>query len=119
MAVVTEEEADQVEIFKYMLAQGVKEELVERILDWPGVHCFGALLEGTPMTGHWFDRSQEHAARVRGEEYSRFEYATTETVVLSPIPCWAHLPSEVYRARVAGLVERIETEAALARNLQG
>src|SRR5436305_5612169 len=94
MAVVTEEEAAQVEIFKYILAQGVKEQLVERIQDWPGVHSFGALVDGTPMTGHWFDRSQEHAARVRGEEYSRFEYTTTETVILSKIPCWAHLSDE-------------------------
>src|SRR5436853_5554908 len=119
MAVVTDEEAAQVEVFKYVLAQSVKEQLVERIQDWPGVHSFRFLVEGTAMTGHWFDRSQEHAARVRGEEYSRFEYATTETVILSPIPCWAHLPPEVYRARVAGLVEGIETEAAQSRSLQG
>jgi len=84
MAVVTDEEAAQVEVLKYILAQGVKEQLVEWILDWPGVHSFGALLEGTPLTGHCFDRSQEHAARVRGEEYDRLQYATVETVTLSP-----------------------------------
>ncbi len=119
MAVVTDEEAAQVEVFKYILAQGVKEQLVERIQDWPGVHSFGALLEGTPMTGHWFDRSQEHAARVRGEEYSRFEYATTETVILSKIPCWAHLTDETYRHRVASLGEAIEAEAAVVREETG
>src|SRR5436853_11970 len=58
-------------------AQGINGLLRWPILGWPGVHCFGARIDGTPMTGHWFDRSQEHAARVRGEEYSRFEYATT------------------------------------------
>ncbi|HEX3556714.1 MAG TPA: transposase [Thermoanaerobaculia bacterium] len=84
MAVVTDEEAAQVEVFKYVLAQGAKEQLVERIQDWPGVHSFGALLEGTPLTGHWFDRSREHASRVRGEEYDRLQHATTETVVLTP-----------------------------------
>src|SRR3954463_10952550 len=119
MAVVTEEEAAQVEIFKYILAQGVKEQLVERIQDWPGVHSFGALVDGTPMIGHWFDRSQEHAARVRGEEYSRFEYATTEIVILSKIPCWAHLSDEAYRQRVASLGEDIEAEAAAVREATG
>ncbi len=72
------------EVFKYVLAQSVKEQLVERLADWPGIHSYRALVEGTAMTGHWFDRSREHAARVRGEEYSRFEYATTETVILTP-----------------------------------
>jgi hypothetical protein len=35
--------------------------------DWPGVHCIQYLLEGTPLTGHWFYRSQEHGAQVQGE----------------------------------------------------
>src|SRR5437763_8356948 len=119
MAVVTDEEAAQVEVFKYILAQGVNEQLVERIQDWPGVHSFGALVEGIAMTGHWFDRSQEHAARVRGEEYSRIEYAQTETVILSKIPCWAHLSDEAYRQRVASLGEDIEAEAAAVREETG
>ncbi len=119
MAVVTDEEAAQVEVLKYILAQGVKEQLVERILDWPGVHSFGAPLEGTPLTGHWFDRSQEHAARVRGEEYDRLQYAMVETVTLSPLPCWAHLLEEAYRQRVASLGEDIEAEAAVVREVAG
>jgi hypothetical protein len=39
-------------------------------------------------------------------------YATAETVTFSPIPCWAHLSPELYRARIAELVESIEAEAA-------
>jgi hypothetical protein len=35
--------------------------------------------------------------------------------VLSPIPCWAHLPPDLYRKRVAALVESIEEAAALRR----
>ncbi|HEX3552600.1 MAG TPA: hypothetical protein VIA62_05180 [Thermoanaerobaculia bacterium] len=119
MAVVTDEEAAQVEVFKYILAQGVKEQLVERILDWPGVHSFGALLEGTPLIGHWFDRSQEHAAQIRGEKYDRLQYATVEPVTLSPLPCWAHLSAKTYRQRVASLGEDIEAEAAVAREAAG
>jgi hypothetical protein len=40
-------------------------------------------------------------------------------VILSPIPCWAHLPPDVYRQRIATLVKGIESEAALSRSLQG
>ncbi len=63
--------------------------------------------------GHWFNRSQEYAARNRGERYHRLQYATAESVVLAPIPCWRHLPEAEWRRNVAELVE--EVEAAQAR----
>ncbi|HEX4964701.1 MAG TPA: transposase [Thermoanaerobaculia bacterium] len=119
MTVVTDEEAAQAGILKYVLAQSVKEDLVERVSEWPGVHCAGALIDGTPLEGHWFSRTQEFAARLRGEDFGRMRYATAETVTLSPIPCWARLSPEIYRARIVSLVESIETEAALARERTG
>ncbi|HEX3554128.1 MAG TPA: hypothetical protein VIA62_12955 [Thermoanaerobaculia bacterium] len=87
MAVVTDEEAAQAGILKYVLSQSVKEQLVEHLTDWPGVHSIHTLLEGTPLTGHWFNRSQEHAARGRGEEFGPLQHATEENVILSKIPC--------------------------------
>ncbi len=119
MSVVTDEERAQIERLSYVLAQSVKEGLVERVSEWPGVHSAAALIEGTPLTGHWFDRTREYAARNQKEEITRLQFATEEAVILSPLPCWAHLPPETYRARIAGLVEDIETEAALARSFQG
>jgi hypothetical protein len=63
---------------------------------------------------------------VRPQEYpgtsphlSRLQYATTETVILTPIPCWAHLSAEEYRRRVASLQEDIEAEAAAVRKETG
>jgi putative transposase len=119
MTVVTGEEAAQVERLVYVLANSVKEGLVEHVREWPGVHSAAALIDGTPLVGHWFDRTREYAARNQREEIAPLQFATEETVILSPIPCWAHLPPEVYRARVAALVEGIETEAAHLRSLQG
>src|SRR3954466_8550730 len=119
MTVVTDEDAAQIERLRYVLAQSVKEGLVERLAQWPGVHCVKALLEGKSLTGHWFDRTQEFAARLRRKDFSRMRYATVETVTFSPIPCWAHLSPEIYRARIAALVESIEAEAALARERAG
>ena len=89
MTVVTDEEAAQVERLKYILANGVKENLVERVCQWPGVHSAEALIHGTPLEGHWFNRTREYAARNQGEELSPEEHVLTESVVLSPIPCWA------------------------------
>jgi hypothetical protein len=70
------------------------------------------ILAGEPIQGYWFNRTQEYAARNRGETFGRMKYATAETFELTPLPCWAHLASEVYRQRVAALVEEIESEAA-------
>ncbi len=113
--VVSSEEKAQVARLAYCLAQGCKEHLVERVRDWPGVHCVRALLDGEPLVGYWFDRSREYAARRRGETFDRDRYATEETVKLSPLPCWEHLPEKTYQERVAGLVKEIEEEAAAER----
>jgi hypothetical protein len=112
--VVSGEEAAQVERFRYLLSHGCKEGLVAWLRDWPGVHSVRALLDGEPIRGLWFDRTKEYAARNRGEDFDRLEYATEETFELTPLPCWAHLSPEAYRERVAALVEEIEREAAAA-----
>jgi len=116
---VSNEEAAQVGRLRYLLAHGVKENLVERAIDWPGVHSIRAILEGKPLTGYWFNRKREYAARNRGEEFGRLTYATEETFVLSPLPCWAHLSPEQYRERVAALIEDIDAEAKAIRREQG
>ncbi len=119
MTVVTNEEAAQVERLKYVLANGVKENLVERVCQWPGVHSAEALMHGTPLEGHWFDRTRQYAARNRGEELSREQYVFTESVVLSPIPCWAHLAADRYRERMRNLVQEVDAAAARARRQSG
>jgi REP element-mobilizing transposase RayT len=116
MAVVTEEEGAQIERLSYILANGVKENLVERVRDWPGVQSGRALLDGEPLTGHWFERTREYAARNRRHSVETPQFVTEETVVLSPIPCWAHLTPDQYQARVAALVETIEANSALQRS---
>jgi REP element-mobilizing transposase RayT len=118
-AVVTEEEGAQIERLLYLLSNSVKEGLVEQPQDWPGVHCVNALLEGEPLIGHWFNRSREYAARNQRQDFERLRYATEEAVVFSPLPCWAHLPPEVYKARIRTLVDTVVAEAALERSRTG
>jgi hypothetical protein len=110
--VVSDEEAAQVGRLRYLLAHGVKEGLIAQARDWPGVHSVREILDGDPIRGYWFDRTQEYAARNRGEEFGRLKYATEETLKLTPLPCWAHLSAEDYRQRVAELVAEIESTAA-------
>ncbi len=63
--------------------------------------------------------SREYAAWRRGEAYGRYQYATEETVVLGPLPCWRHLSMKAVRSRVKDLLHDIEQEAAAGRRVTG
>lgn len=115
MIAVTDEEAAQIERFRYVLAQGCKENLVESLREWPGVSSVRALLDAEPLTGHWFDRSREYAARQKIGAPAGQQFKTAETLVLSPLPCWEDLPAAVVRERVRHIVREIEWQAAVER----
>jgi REP element-mobilizing transposase RayT len=117
--VVSSEEAAQAARLRYVLSHGVKENLVETVDQWPGVHCAKSLLSGEPVVGTWFDQTQEYAARRRGEKFDRMKYATREILVLSPLPCWKHLNEEVRRQLVVEMIADIEAEATLRRQRSG
>jgi len=117
--VLVTDEGSQIARLRYILAAGAKEGLVDRPAEWPGVQSVRNLLHGEPLRGLWFDRTDEWAARNRGEEYGHTTFATVEEVVLDQLPCWAHLSPEEYRQAVAGLVQEIEEEAALEREATG
>jgi hypothetical protein len=116
---VSSEEAAQIDRLRYVLSHGCKEGLVASPREWPGLHCVGALVHGETVEGYWFDRTQEYAARRRGEKFDRLAYATRETVILSPLPCWRHLSPEIQKCRVTDLVAWIEAEAAEQRTRTG
>ena len=117
--VISPEEAAQIGRLRYILSHGVKENLVEKVDQWPGVHCAKSLLSGEPAVGYWFDQTQEFAARRRGEAFDRMRYAMREILVLSPLPCWKHLREEVRRQLVIEMIADIEAEAALRRQRSG
>ncbi len=116
---VTGEEPAQIERLKYLLSNGVKEDLVERVADWPGAHCVTSLLTGEPLEGIWHERDQETRARNRGQEISPGQFEIPETVTFDPLPCWQHLSPEEQRQRVTRLVEEVEAEAAAERKRTG
>ena len=66
-----------------------------------------------------FDRTEEHRAKLRREDFEPRRYATEETVELSQLPCWRHLSPEMYRELVAGLIQQIDAEAAAERKRTG
>ncbi len=116
--VVSDEAEDQIARLKYLLGAGVKEHLVRRAIDWPGVHSARALTRDHPLRGWWFNRSQEFAARRRRETFGRYKYATEEEVFLEPLPCWRHLSVQEVRHRVKDLIREIEREAEIERRAE-
>ena len=116
---VSDEPAAQIGRLRYVLSNGVKERLVEKAVDWPGVHAVKEILAGEPLRGTWFDRTAKWDARRRGEDPEKYDYATRFEVELAPLPCWRDLDPAEYRERVSELVADIEAEAAAERREKG
>ncbi len=113
--VVSDEPAAQIARLRYVLAHGVKENLVSRCVDWPGVHAAEALMTGRALVGCWLDRTAAYRARLRGKKGRANAYKTREVLTFDPLPCWRHFDAEAYQKHVADLVASIEADAKAAR----
>ena len=118
---VSAEASAQVSVLRYILSHGPKENLVDSVRQWPGVHCAESLIEGTPMVGRWWDRSMEYIARqTLGEgAVDPQDFVSEEAVIFSPLPCWEHLPESMWRRVVAEMVDAVDREAAAERLARG
>ena len=114
--VVSDEPEKQWERLRYLLANGVKEGLVESPYDWPGLNAACSLVSGEPLEGTWFSRSQEWAARNRGLDVTKYDFATRYLLSFAPLPAFRHLSSEEYRAKVGQLIREIEEEGRATRD---
>ena len=82
----------QLKCLRYILSQGVKEGLVARPIDWPGLHCAKALLSNSPETGQWFQAADYHQAKARNalrrnpKKISRRTFYQRLTVHLAVLP---------------------------------
>jgi hypothetical protein len=116
---ISDEEAAQVDRLTHILANGVKENLVARVEEWPGVHSGHALLTGETVAGIWYDRTLARNLRRRRQTPEPGQVEIRQTVALSQLPCWKHLTLDAYRTRVAGLISQIEANAAAERAKKG
>ena len=100
---------------RYILSQGVKDGLVRRCRDWPGVSCLRMLVRGSRKTFPWFSWSKRWAARNDQAAKDRFHprWAERETLQLAVLPHWASLSQKQRARRVLELVRSVEREAEL------
>ncbi len=110
------DEASQLKWFRYLLAHGAKEGLVESPREWPGVSCVATLLGEGELRGTWFDRDSHSHAR-RGKKPrdwpSPYDFSSPHVVAFDPLPCLAHLSPTEYRAFIADQIAGIEEEYRL------
>ncbi len=96
---------------QYILAHGVKERLVRRCSEWPGLSALPQLLGNARRVFRWFNWTKRWSARGSAtSESGRLDARWTEvvTLTLTPLPCWAELTDEERRCRVDTLVAAIE-----------
>jgi len=106
------DEAAQVERFRYLLSNGVKEGLVRSPREWPGATVVPALLGSMTLTGTWIDRDGLRRARRKVPLLSATDFTARHEVVLSPLPAWSKLTPDQLRAKHEEVVSDIEREAA-------
>lgn len=111
--------------FRYVLAQGTKEHLVDSPLKWPGVHCAKHLVESTSLKGKWFDGTRYGKARhaqlasVHPKPVDKRDFETSYRVELSRLPACREMSEDEYRSFVRALVAEIERDAAQERLRSG
>jgi hypothetical protein len=106
---------------RYVLAQGcLKENLVESPLDWPGPTAARALHDGSLLVrGEWVNRTALYRARESGRDVTEADFTSSETLELSPLPCFEHMPTDQYFDWVRELVADIEHEGRVRRKADG
>lgn len=88
-----------IEQLQYILANSVKEGLVDDPRHWPGPSSARALLDGVPLRGRWSSQTVP-SLRTAGSTLER-EY----TISLAPLPCFSGLPADEQRARMRALAD--------------
>lgn len=118
------DEGAQVERLAYILSHGVKEGLVSRVSEWPGLSCVGALLEGGTSTIHqwrnWTHRWKRQVhENINIDRFSDQCPSDTESLTLTPLPCWARHTAEHRGTLVADLIAAIDVGASRKKAAKG
>jgi len=111
----------QIVCLRYILSHGVKEGLVARPQQWPGIHSARQLLGRNKLQGEWFNGtrygkavdSQSRVAKPR--TVRKADYYETYVVQLAVIPAWRFLTVEERQAEIQELVNGIIKKGRIDR----
>ncbi len=110
------DDAAMVGRLRYILAHGVKEGLVEKCAEWPGLTCLSQLLGPARRVFRWFNWTKRWSARrredvVEGAGRYAEEWAESVELEVAPLPCWERRSEEERRREVRALLGDVEEEA--------
>jgi REP element-mobilizing transposase RayT len=99
---------------RYILAHGVKEGLVRKCSEWPGLSCFRQMVGTRLRQFRWFDWTSRWRARTRREARDRMNelWTKAETLTLTPLPSWVEKTESARRRHILRAVAAIESEGA-------
>lgn len=118
-SIVVADAESQVNRLRYILCQGLKEGLVDRVDRWPGVSSFRALTRGGSMRGVWHDRTAEYDAKRRGQKPDLLTTEQSYEVHLSRLPAMDDVSEQDYRSFVSALVREEERAVDAGRSDDG
>ncbi len=107
------DDATAEERLSYILSHGVKEGLVRRPEEWPGLSCLEQLKRGGAMVYRffcWARRWRKGQLKAGGEDMWSDALAEEVRLTLSPLPSWRGLTGEQRRRKVEGLISDIVNE---------
>ncbi len=104
---------------QYSLCNPCNANLVDRAAHWPGFSTLEQMLTGKSQRYGIINWSQYHQARHRGEKVRPADFTEHYELELTPLPCWAHLPEEEQRQKLAALVKAGEDKARTVRRAEG
>ena len=117
---ITADRASQLFRLRYILAHGVKENLVAKVSDWPGASSLRWLRDGTALFGKWIRRTELYYARRRKGFVENLDaFTTIYPIELTVLPCWQDVPERQWRQEVRTMIAEIEAEAEAERRLHG
>ena len=113
---VSDERDAQLSRLRYILSQGCKEGLVARPEQWRGAQCVRELLSGKrTLEGIWIDRTAIHRNGGYRGPVDISKFITLETLVLSPMPCFAGIDDASQCRWVLECTDAIAFEARRTR----
>jgi len=103
---------------RYIISHGVKEGLVRRCTDWPGLNSLPELLGRPARSFRWFNWTRRWPSRSSNGVPARFDprFAELEPLVITPLPLTRFARSSRWRRFVRRAVEAVERQARVAHS---
>ena len=96
-----------IERLGYILAHGVKESLVKKAEDWPGLTCILQILHSKHRSFSLFNQPAYNKSKLKGVKASPKQYVEEYSIVLSCLPCWAPLSKVQQQTHIRNILKHI------------